>query len=242
MIEGWLLDVHENETNTGMVAWIVDDFGTAQGCVLPWKPTIHVHGSHRSLDGMEHWLTQPELRHRFGIGSLLTTQARLSLEAEGRVDVLAITLRSYQHIRALAEHIEARGDFHRFKLYSVDAHLAQRFLNDHGCMPFQRVRWSSSDPARLQPVNDASSEGDMFPPFHVVRLIVEFTQRGFPAHGDTIERIRLDTVHEPGLSPPQATHSYIFERRDFDSLARMLTAFQTVFESVDPDVVLTAGR
>ena len=73
MIEGWLLDVHENETNTGMVAWIVDDFGTAQGCVLPWKPTIHVHASHRSLDRMEHWLTQPELRHRFGIGPLLTT-------------------------------------------------------------------------------------------------------------------------------------------------------------------------
>ena len=241
MIEGWLLDVHENETNTGMVAWIVDDFGTAHGCTLPWKPTIHVHASHHFLDRLEHWLAQPELRQRFGIGSLLTIQARLNLEAEGHVDVLSIPLCSYQHMRALAEHIEARGDFHRFKLYSVDAHLAQRFLNDHGCMPFQRVRWSSSDPARLQPVDGASSAGDVFPPFHVVRLIVEFTPGGFPAHGDTVERIRLDTVHEPGLSPPQATHSYTVERRDFDSLAGMLTAFQTVFESVDPDVVLTAG-
>ncbi len=241
MIEGWLLDVHENETNTEMVAWIVDDFGAAHGCVLPWKPTIHVHASHHSLDRLEHWLTQPELRQRFGIDSLLTTHARLNLEAEGQVDILAIALRSYQHMRALAEHIEARGDFHRFKLYSVDAHLAQRFLNDHGCTPFQRVRWSSSDPSRLQPVNDASSASDVFPPFHVVRLIIEFTREGFPAHGDTVERIRLDTVHEPGLSLSQATHSYTFERREFDSLARMLAAFQTVFESVDPDVVLTAG-
>ena len=140
MIEGWLLDVHENETNTEMVAWVVDDFGVAHGCVLPWKPTIHVHASHHSLDRLEHWLTQPELRQRFGIASLLTTHARLNLETEGHVDVLAIALRSYQHMRALAEHIEARGDFHRFKLYSVDAHLAQRFLNDHGCAPFQRVR------------------------------------------------------------------------------------------------------
>ena len=38
MIEGWLLDVHENETNTGMVAWIVDDFGTAQGASFLGNP------------------------------------------------------------------------------------------------------------------------------------------------------------------------------------------------------------
>ena len=144
-------------------------------------------------------------------------------------------------MRALAEHIEARGDFHRFKLYSVDAHLAQRFLNDHGCMPFERVRWSSSDPSGLQAVNEASSAGDVFLPFHVVRLIVEFTQGGFPAHGDSVVLIRLATVHAPGLALSLAPHSYTFERREFDSLARMLAAFQTVFESVDPDVVLTAG-
>ena len=29
MIEGWLLDVHENEANTGMVAWVVDRHGVA---------------------------------------------------------------------------------------------------------------------------------------------------------------------------------------------------------------------
>ena len=111
MIEGWLLDVHANETNTEMVAWIVDDFGVAHGCALPWKPTIHVHASHHSLDRLEYWLSQPELRQRFGIDSLLTTQARLNLETEGHVDVLAIALRSYQNMRALAEHIEARGIF-----------------------------------------------------------------------------------------------------------------------------------
>ena len=29
MIEGWLLDVHENEVGTGMLAWVVDDAGKA---------------------------------------------------------------------------------------------------------------------------------------------------------------------------------------------------------------------
>ena len=38
MIEGWLLDVHANETNTEMVAWIVDNFGVAHGCALLGNP------------------------------------------------------------------------------------------------------------------------------------------------------------------------------------------------------------
>ena len=137
----------------------------AQPRVRPFQ-THDWRSCRTSLDRMEHWLTQPELLtlwHR----ALLTTQARLSLEAEGHVDVLAITLRSYQHMRAISEHIE-QEEIYWFKLYSVDAHLAQRFLNDHGCMPFQRVRWSSS----TQPGFNRSTihrRGDMFPPFHVVR-------------------------------------------------------------------------
>lgn len=242
MIEGWLLDVHENETNSGMVAWIVDDQGEAHGCVLPWQPLIHVHASHRSLDRLEHWLNQPELRQRFSIGTILPTRARLDLEAEDQVDVLSIALRSYRHVRALAEHIEARGDFHRFKLYSVDAHLAQRFLNEHGCMPFQRVRWCASDPTRLEALNDSSAKSDVYPPFHVVRLTVEFTSgEGFPSQGDTVERICLNTVQEPGLSPPRRVVSHAFERSKFPSLSVMLNAFQTIIASIDPDVVLTAG-
>ncbi|MAF93707.1 hypothetical protein CMO85_03470 [Candidatus Woesearchaeota archaeon] len=242
MIEGWLLDVHENETDTEMVAWVVDDEGQAHGCVVPWQPSIHVHASHRSLDRLEHWLNQPELRQRFGIDAVLPVRARLDLEAEGQADVLSIVLHSYRHLRALAEHIEARGDFHQFTLYSVDAHLAQRFLNEQGCIPFQRVRWSPSLPTRLEALAEASSNGDAYPPFHVARLAVEFRSTdGFPAQGDTVECISLKTVQEPGLSSLQNPTSYRFERREFASLSDLLRAFQTAFDAMDPDVVLTAG-
>lgn len=242
MIEGWLLDVHENESSTGMVAWIVDDQGEAHGCVLPWQPSLHVHASHRLLDRLEHWLNQPELQQRFGLGTIFSMRARLDLEAEGQADVLAITLRSYQHLRALAEHIEARGDFHRYRLYSVDAHLAQRFLNEHACMPFQRVRWDSSTPSRLEPVPETSTRGDMHPPFHVVRITLVFAQNeGFPEQGDAVEEIRLETVQEPGISPPRTTLSDQLKRREFDSLSAFLNAFQKAFDKMDPDVVLTAG-
>ncbi|MGB1818863.1 MAG: hypothetical protein ACPHK2_04525, partial [Candidatus Poseidoniaceae archaeon] len=41
-------------------------------------------------------------------------------------------------------HIEAKGEYHHYTLYSVDAHLAQRFFIEHGIAPFQSVVWDGS--------------------------------------------------------------------------------------------------
>ena len=126
------------------------------------------------------------------------TRARLDLESSGQSDILEVGLESFQQLRALAEHIESRGDFHRFKLYSVDAHLAQRFLNDHECIPFARVQWSPDEPARLLMCPN-TSEREAYPPFHVVKLSVKRTPgQGLPTLQDTVEWFRFETVHEPG--------------------------------------------
>ncbi|MGB1419462.1 MAG: DNA polymerase domain-containing protein, partial [Poseidonia sp.] len=242
MIEGWLLDVHENEANTGMVAWVVDYHGVAHRCDVPWQPTLHVHATHEQLDRLEHWLMQPEIQLRFGIGDVRITRARLDLEATGQVDVLEIGLRAYQHLRGLAEHIEARGDFHRFKLYSVDAHLAQRFLNEHGCIPFQRVRWSEASPADLEPLESCTTDYSLYPPFHVVRMRFE---RGngstLPSLDSTVGVIHLDSVHEPGLAPFLVPLSVTLKRQDFPSMSAMLMAFQDALASMNPDIVMSTG-
>ena len=241
MVEGWLLDVHEDVSNTGMVAWVVDDEGQAHACSVPWQPVIHVHASHHDLDGLEHWLGQPEIWQRFGLGQMHMTRARLDLETHGQTDVLEVGLRSFRHLRGLAEHIEARGDFHRFKLYSVDAHFAQRFLNEHECVPFGRVRWSPDDPGRLTSLPQASNEG-IFPPFHVVKMRFQFQRgQGPPAIDDPIENIHLETVQEPGLDAPKQTLSMMLKRDDYSSTASMLSAFQLALNQMDPDVVLTSG-
>ena len=241
MVEGWLLDVHENTSNTGMVAWVVDDDGQAHACSVPWQPVIHVHASHHDIDRLEHWLEQPEIRLRFGLGQLHITRARLDLETRGETDVLEVSLRSFQHLRGLAEHIEARGDFHRFKLYSVDAHFAQRFLNEHGCVPFGRVRWSSDEPGRLTSISQASNSGT-FPPFHVVKMQVQFERgQGLPALDNAVEHIHLETVLEPGLDAPKQVLSVLLKRADYSSTACMLSAFELALSRMDPDIVLTSG-
>ncbi len=241
MIEGWLLDVHANHDNTGMTAWVVDDEGLAHACEVPWQPVIHVHASHDDLNRLEHWLEQPEIRQRFQLNRPHMTRARLDLEATAQSDVLEIGLQSFQHVRGLAEHVESRGDFHRFKLYSVDAHLAQRFLNDHECIPFGRVRWSPDEPTRLSTCGEPQ-KSEIYPPFHTVKLSVKRTSgQGLPTLQDTVEWFRLETVHEPGVSPRLPVQSLTVKRSEHDSMGSMLTAFQAAYDAMNPDIVLTEG-
>jgi len=241
MIEGWLLDVHENEVGTGMLAWVVDDAGKAHACPVPWYPSLHVHASVDELDRLEHWLEQPEIILRFGLLNVRTTRARLDLEMRHHSEVLEVSLRSFRNLRGLAEHIEARGDFHRFKLYSVDAHLAQRFLNDHGCVPFGRVRWSPDNPERFEPVVGFEPR-ETYPAFRAVKLEVDSVQdHGFPDLNDTVARFRLSTVLEPGFEAPTARPSITIEREHYASMKAMLSAFQSAINALDPDIVLSVG-
>ena len=109
MIEGWLLDVHENEVGTGMLAWVVDDAGKAHACPVPWYPSLHVHASVDELDRLEHWLEQPEIILRFGLLNVRTTRARLDLEMRHHSEVLEVSLRSF---RGRSEEIACRDHFH----------------------------------------------------------------------------------------------------------------------------------
>ena len=105
MIEGWLLDVHENATHTGMIAWLVNTAGQATSCEVPWCPVLHVHASSSSLDQLEHWLEQPEIKAKFFIHALQRIRCRLDLNNEDAADVLEVEFRRYHRLRALAEHI-----------------------------------------------------------------------------------------------------------------------------------------
>ncbi|MGA0240359.1 MAG: hypothetical protein ACO3L7_03305, partial [Poseidonia sp.] len=189
MIDGWLLDVHENAHNTGMMVWIIDETGTAHACEIPWTAALHVHAPSIELQQLEHWLMLPEISARFGVLGVERRAMHLDLEGEGRTSVLEVRIGPFHHLKALAEHIEVRGDFHRYTLYSVDAHLVQRFLNEHGCEPFTKVRWDPNAPIALQPApKDGSDDG---PPFCVLQVGLTFDSGPFPSVHDAVRSIQL---------------------------------------------------
>ena len=153
--------------------------------------------------------------------------------------VLEVHVERFHRLRGLAEHIEARGDFHRYTLYSVDAHFVQRFLNEHGCTAFQRVVWNPLLPQNLQAAGGVQRE----PPFHVMSLTVDFVSTQTPPSvHDGVRMLRLATAQHPGLATTASSPRSIELRRDdFDSMQAMLRAFQFALRSADPDVLLTQG-
>ena len=242
MIEGWLLDVHEHASSTGMVVWVVDDVGQAHRCDVAWNLSLHVHGTLADLDALEHWLQQPEIQARFTLRRIQRRQHRLDLERHDRSTVLELELERALHLRRLAEHIEARGQFHRFTLYSVDAHLAQRFLNDMSCVPFQRVCWTPEDGGHLEPV-EREVTASMFPPFRVVRLTVKGElPPGLPSGQDAIVSIDLVSEIQQGVALPREHHPPIhLQREDYASMEEMLHQFHSSLQRLDPDILLTHG-
>jgi len=240
MIEGWLLDVHENALNTGMMVWISDEAGTAHACEVPWTAALHVHASSIELQRLEHWLMLPEISARFGVLGVERRAMHLDLEGEGRTTVLEVRIGPFHHLKAIAEHIEARGDFHRYTLYSVDAHLVQRFLSEHGCKPFTKVRWDPDEPIALQPVPTGGSDDS--PPLCVLQFGLTFDSTSLPSVHDTVKSIQLQVKNEPGLrSSPRAVTEVTLERTQYSSLGDFLGAFEKAFQAIDPDVVLTYG-
>ncbi len=239
-VEGWLLDVHARHDHTGMVVWIVDEEGLAHACEVPWAPSLHVHATRDELRRLHHWLLQPEIMVRFNVGAIESRRMRLDLEHQDAEEVLEIQLEPFSHLKGLAEHIEARGDYHRYTLYSVDAHLVQRFLNEHNCEPFTKVKWSPDAPIQLTPLT-AVNEDDG-PRFCVAQMSITFADATFPSQHDAVESIRLKVMEEPGIMNVQRDAAdVVLQRNEFSSLPSMLEAFQAALRHLDPDVLLTYG-
>ena len=238
-IEGWLLDVHENDTATGMVAWLVDQQGKARACHLDWTPKLHVHGTSSALERLEHWLQQPEITQRFSIGEFGLCRAQLTLGHSDVHDVLEVEVMCSRLLRGLAQHIESRGDFHAYSLYSVDAHHAQRFLNEHECVPFQFVTFEDG---RLQPAVDSPETGT-FPGFSVIQLDLQLESTGgLVSKLDPIQSLSLSSLHEQGFAAsPNVDKKVHLHRSSFPSMVEYLSAFQEQIDILDPDIIVTRG-
>ena len=114
-----------------MDVWMFVEGKGIQRIVVPWLATIHVHANALRLEHLINWLECGEIAQRFAVGPMRLIRSRLSLDQYEMHDVLEIEMKNNRSIRSLAEHIESRGDYHRYALYSIDAHLAQRFFVEH---------------------------------------------------------------------------------------------------------------
>ena len=144
LVKGWIIDAQLGDDGITMDVWLfVKDLGVHH-LLIPWCATIHIHSDSHRLQNLASWLEYPEVKTRFSVGAMRFIRRRLSLDQYEMHDVLEIDMDDCRKIRQLANHIESRGDFHRYTLYSVDAHLAQRFFVEHNVAPFQYVEWDGN--------------------------------------------------------------------------------------------------
>ena len=123
---------------------MIDDHSNVELISIPWFPSIHVYAEKRFLQNLVEWVSLPEIANKFSIGRTRFVKMRLSLDEYEMQNVLEIDVLDSRKIRSLAKHVESYGEYSRFVLYSVDAHLAQRFFVEYNVAPFQYVEWNGS--------------------------------------------------------------------------------------------------
>ena len=214
-----------------MDVWMFVEGRGIQRIVVPWLATIHVHATATRLEHLTNWLECGEITQRFAVGSMRSIRSRLSLDQYEMHDVLEIEMRNNRSIRSLAEHIESRGDYYRYALYSIDAHLAQRFFVEHNIAPFQYAQW---DGIRFTP----HDKDKLWPKLKQMEMEFHYeSSNGFDTLNSTLIEIVLKTraVNETRGETQCITLRHESSEHD------LLQSLQHEIHRIDPDVILTKG-
>ena len=229
-LRGWVIDAQLSDTGRHMDVWIIDVEGNVNRICIPWCACIHVHAENRLLHNLPQWLKLPEIAEKFSIGPIRMVKRRLSLDEFEMHNVLEIDVLDSRKIRKAAQHIEARGDHHRYSLFSVDAHLAQRFFIEFGISPFQFVEWDGDSFSLID-------ENDSWPKMKVIELDFEYhSNNGFDTLKSFLKKIEI--FQWDGFLPRKKLHSVI-QRKHCGM--EFLTEFEHCINRLNPDIIVTRG-
>ena len=229
-LRGWVIDAQLGATGRQMEVWIIDVQGSVNRICVPWCGHIHVHAESRLLSNLPQWLELPEIREKFSVGSIRMVKRRLSLDEFEMHNVLEIDVLDSRKIRKISQHIEARGDHHRYSLFSVDAHLAQRFFIEFGISPFQFVEWNGDSFSLL-------NENDSWPKMKVIELNFEYhSNNGF----DTLKSYlkKIEVLQWDGFLPEKKL-DVVIQRKHCGN--EFLAEFQDCINRLNPDIIITKG-
>ena len=235
VIEGFLLDVHVSSSGHGMTAWIISHNGQAHRCMCPWRPTLHVSGQLQHLQHLHDWLLQPEIRHRFDISEVRYMRARLDLEEYEIHEVLEVEVTKSSMLRRVGQHIEHRGNFTQFTLYSLDANLVQRFLHERGAQLFDWVQWDDGI------LTGVDNKHDALPKLRALELRVQFDgAHHFETQSTPLASIEFHPLrYEEDFIESVLERPLIINLHTFTSVQAALKQVQIVMHRLNPDVVCT---
>ena len=229
-LRGWIIDAQLGTSGRHMDVWISGVNGNVERVCVPWCACIHVHAENQLMVNLPQWLKLPEIAEKFSIGPIRMVKRRLSLDEFEMHNVLEIDVLDSRKIRKAAQHIEARGDHHRYSLFSVDAHLAQRFFIEFGISPFQFVEWDGDSFSLV-------NENDSWPKMKVIELNFEYhSNNGFDTLKSYLKKIEI--FQWDGFLPRKKLHSVV-QRKHCGM--EFLTEFEYCINRLNPDIIVTRG-
>lgn len=222
--EGWLIDVRLDARTQRMVSWLKLEDGSVRRLSQAWTTCLHVHASREHLGRLAEWLATPELMQAWGITDLTHEAHRLDLDEGQPREVLAVHTNRPGRLRDLADLIDAHGGRWRHTIYSVDPPLSMRYLDEHGCHLFGRIRVEGQGFVALDD-RDALEWEPV--PLRALRLSVEaLDAHGLPSARGRVHSITLDD--ERPLRP-----------EDLGGDRALIDHLQAELIRRDPDILLT---
>jgi len=229
-LQGWIIDAQLGSHGNAMDVWMFDTGRKMHRITVPWCARIHVHAIGPQLDNLRAWLSLPEISTRFTIGSIRVVRMRLSLDEFELHDVLEIEVINSRNIRRLAQHIESHGDYHRFTLYSIDAHIAQRFFIEYRITPFEFVEWDGQ-------IFSVLSENDSWPNLKIIELNFNYlAKNGFNSVDSKITDVKISEWD--GFCRNNTECCKIVNDKNESGFLHDL---QSAIEKIDPDIIVTKG-
>ncbi len=229
-LRGWVIDAQVSQTGDLMDVWIFKEDRVMELVSIPWSPHIHVYGSQRDLNSLNNWLMLAEISNRFSVGATRFVKKRLSLDEYEMHDVLEINVLDSRNLRKLAEHIESKGSYSKYDLYSIDAHLAQRFFIEYNIAPFDFIEWNGNYFSKLQTENT-------WPNLRVVELDFEYlSDNGFHSISSKLKCIHI--FEKNGFSMNN-TRSFTLDNSDSDR--KLLENLNNLVNELKPDIIITNG-
>ena len=229
-LQGWVIDAQMSESGNSMDVWILSKGEGMKLISVPWTPHIHVCGERRRLAQLEDWIKLSEISSRFSVGSTRFVKKRLSLDEYEMHDVLEINVLNSRNMRKLAEHIESKGGYNNFDLYSVDAHLAQRFFIEYNIAPFDFVKWNNGFFSKLK--NETE-----WPDMKSIDLRFEYSSdNGFHSTSSRLVRI---IISEGVDFTTNYTRRFTIENNISDR--QLIEDLNQKITQLNPDIVTTNG-
>ena len=210
-----------------------------------WRPCIHVSGDKVRLFNLQEWLHQPEIRSKFSVYETYWQRAKLSLYSDDIAEVLCIELSINNKLLPLAKHIEERGKFVNFQIYSVDAHLSQRFLLELNTAPMRKIICRNEDGViRIHSPKDYHSSNQLsLPELSVWEFELCFVKnQEFLTYKTPIYSFIMRKKSQDGEDLSNLPGNFVeLVKGDYGDDRVFLSEVESLVKSVDPDVLISHG-